>query len=51
MSNLIGIRTVGAELFHEDKQDRHNIAGGSFSQFCERDWKDYSMRWLYLGWA
>ena len=37
MSNLMGIRTMGAELFHEDKQERHDKANGSFSQFCERD--------------
>jgi hypothetical protein len=33
----MGILTVGAELFHEEKQDRHDKANGSFSQFRERD--------------
>ena len=37
MSNLIGIRTVGADLFHHDKQDRHDKANDNFSQICERD--------------
>ena len=29
------IHTVGAEMFHKDRQDRHNEINGSFSQFCE----------------
>jgi hypothetical protein len=36
MSNLIGIRSMGAEMFHEDRQDRHDKANGRFSKFCER---------------
>jgi len=35
MLNVMGIHTVGAELFHEDRQDRHDEADGRFSQFCE----------------
>ena len=31
------IRTVGAELFCENRQDRHDEANGRFSQFCEQD--------------
>jgi hypothetical protein len=39
--NLMKIRSVGAELFHEDKRtdgqtDRHDEANIRFSQFCER---------------
>ena len=33
----MGINTVGAELFHEDRQDRHDEANGRFSEFCEKD--------------
>jgi hypothetical protein len=30
------IRTVGAELFHEDELwDKHDAANTRFSQFCE----------------
>ena len=37
VSNLIKIRPVGAELFHEDGQTgRHDEANSRFSQFCKR---------------
>jgi hypothetical protein len=31
----MGIHTVGAELFHEEKPDKLDKANGPFSQFCE----------------
>ena len=33
----MGIHTVGTELFHEDRQDRHDEANGRFSELCEKD--------------
>jgi hypothetical protein len=33
----MGIRAVGAVLFHEDRQHTHDNANGTFSQFCESD--------------
>jgi len=33
----MGIHTVGAELIHEDGQDRHDEANGRFSEFCEKE--------------
>jgi len=35
ISNFMKIRLVGTELFHVDRQKRHNGANSSFSQFCE----------------
>jgi len=34
------IRPLEAELFRADgHKDRHGVASGRFSQFCERSWK------------
>jgi len=37
MSNLTENYTVGIELFHEGRQERHDTANSRFSQFCESD--------------
>jgi hypothetical protein len=31
----MGICTVGAELFHEERQDRHDKANGIFRNFAQ----------------
>jgi len=38
----MGIRTVGAEEFHENNQDRHDEANGRFSQFYEGNLKNFT---------
>jgi len=36
ISNFMKIRTLGAEIFHADRQtDRYDEANNRFSQFCE----------------